>query len=65
MRLDYVVGREAARRRRTRHASPSLSLSFFSLTVDKMTNRERADVSMVHHDEFVKKSTHVNAILRD
>lgn len=46
MRLDYVVGREAAHRSRTRHVQ--LVRSLFSLlllllfleTVDEMTNRE-------------------------
>lgn len=38
MRLDYVVGREAAHRRRTRHVSPLDSFSFFS-AVDEITKR--------------------------
>ena len=63
IRLDYVVGREAAHRRRTRHVSLFESLSFFFFsTVDEMTNHERA-VSSVHRDEFVKKLTRVNAIV--
>jgi len=48
MRLDYVVGREAARRRKTRQAGDYLLVPFSS-AVDEMTNRaserasERAD----------------------
>lgn len=39
MRLDYVVGREAAHRRRTRHVSPLDSFSSFFSAVDEITKR--------------------------
>lgn len=45
MRLDYVVGREAAHRRRTRHVSPLDSFSFFFSAVDEITKRVSKEVS--------------------